>query len=409
MEIPVSSHSTPRPSSEPHDILDLRPESPADLPHIQRTTFRDQVPTDRRSVTSGSVAHTGNTVYTYTQFLQPSPTQREPGSRVLNPKTETLPRLYKIYPSNNIFFLKGRIITGTDPWMFFITILLLTIPGVIFAAFVCPYYWDNVSIAIPLSFIVLFVHTVALMLRTSFTDPGIIPRNMDDDILQEVSVPSLGVSSSVGSSHPPKFALVNGTELRLKFCETCRIYRPPRASHCRQCDNCIEHEDHHCIWLNNCIGKRNYRYFFLFLASAIALCLFIATTCVIHLNLVSEELQDQGVYSSFLDVLREIPMSMALAVYSIVFFWSIGSLFGFHCYLIAKNLTTHERLRNGAGANNPFDKGNCFSNCFESLCRNPPPPHLHWRSRDPSTLFQYQPSLAHSAAPMSMSASRSAA
>ncbi|KAJ9067138.1 hypothetical protein DSO57_1002624 [Entomophthora muscae] len=136
MEIPVSSHSTPRPSSEPHGILDLRPESPADLPHIQRTTFRDQVPTDRRSVTSGSVAHTGNTVYTYTQFLQPSPIQREPGSRVLNPKTETLPRLYKIYPSNNIFFLKGRIITGTDPWMFFITILLLTIPGVIFAAFV---------------------------------------------------------------------------------------------------------------------------------------------------------------------------------------------------------------------------------------------------------------------------------
>ncbi|KAJ9067137.1 hypothetical protein DSO57_1002623 [Entomophthora muscae] len=27
---------------------------------------------------------------------------------------------------------------------------------------------------------------------------------MDDDILQEVSVPSLGVSSSVGSSHPPE-------------------------------------------------------------------------------------------------------------------------------------------------------------------------------------------------------------
>lgn len=65
-----------------------------------------------------------------------------------------------------------------------------------------------------------------------------------------------------------------------KFCTTCQIVRPARAKHCAICDRCVAKFDHHCPWLNNCTGERNYRLFLAFLAYHTFVCAYGAVMLV---------------------------------------------------------------------------------------------------------------------------------
>ncbi|CAK0873481.1 unnamed protein product [Prorocentrum cordatum] len=60
-----------------------------------------------------------------------------------------------------------------------------------------------------------------------------------------------------------------------RWCWACQGPKPARAHHCRVCGRCVLKMDHHCPWVNNCVGAHNYRYFCLFLLYLAQGCLFV--------------------------------------------------------------------------------------------------------------------------------------
>ena len=49
-----------------------------------------------------------------------------------------------------------------------------------------------------------------------------------------------------------------------KQCYTCESLMPPYVHHCNACGRCIVYMDHHCPWVNNCVGFYTQKTFFLF-------------------------------------------------------------------------------------------------------------------------------------------------
>ncbi|XP_039190159.1 palmitoyltransferase ZDHHC18 isoform X5 [Crotalus tigris] len=226
-------------------------------------------------------------------------------------------RKWEVFPGRNRFYCGGRLMLARHSSVFLLTVGLIVVTSGLFFAFDCPFLAHNLTMAIPIIAGILFFFVISCLLQTSFRDPGILPR--------------------------------------------------ATPSEAADLEKWIERFDHHCPWVGNCVGKRNYRFFYAFILSLSFLTAFIFACVITHLAL-----RSQG--NDFLTVLKTAPASLLELVICFFSVWSIFGLSGFHTYLIASNLTTNEDLK-GAWSNkrgsefaNPYSHKSVLTNCCAVLC-----------------------------------------
>ncbi|KAM3614303.1 uncharacterized protein V6R79_012472 [Siganus canaliculatus] len=285
-------------------------------------------------------------------------------------------RKWEVFPGKNRFFCDGRIILARQSGVLPLTLGLIVVTCGLFFAFDCPFLVEHLTVFIPVIGGVLFVFVVIALLRTSFTDPGILPRATPDEAADVEKQIDTSGSSTYRPPPRTKEILINQQVVKLKYCFTCKTFRPPRTSHCSLCDNCVERFDHHCPWVGNCVGKRNYRFFYSFIISLSFLTSFIFGCVITHITLRSQSTK------GIVQAIQESPASVVELVICFFSIWSILGLSGFHTYLVASNLTTNEDIkgswsskRSAEESGNPYSYNSIVTNCCATLC-GPMPPSL---------------------------------
>uniref|UniRef100_A0A1D1ZLL2 S-acyltransferase n=1 Tax=Anthurium amnicola TaxID=1678845 RepID=A0A1D1ZLL2_9ARAE len=156
-------------------------------------------------------------------------------------------------------------------------LLVLGVVGVSYYAVVVTNYGPAVytggfeEAAVAVSILIPF-HCLLVMLLWSYfsvvlTDPGSVPPNWRPVVDEEKADGVPLTSSEFGSPilSPQSMSLDDPENLGIRYCRKCNQFKPPRCHHCSVCGRCVLKMDHHCVWVVNCVGALNYKFFLLFL------------------------------------------------------------------------------------------------------------------------------------------------
>lgn len=147
-------------------------------------------------------------------------------------------------------------------------------------------------------------------------------------------------------------------------CHLCNIRTSsPRTKHCSVCNKCVERFDHHCKWLNHCVGGRNYAAFVVCVVSAVAASLVVVAVSVAELVFYHIDPGWLSLWDNYNSTSsEETPGLVSFTVFTVkdtIFLAVVGSL-GilaaitaglllhlclFHVYISFLGITTYEYIR----------------------------------------------------------------
>ncbi|XP_002743405.1 palmitoyltransferase ZDHHC12 isoform X1 [Callithrix jacchus] len=197
--------------------------------------------------------------------------------------------------------------------------------------------WEEQGeLLLPLTFLLLVLGSLLLYLAVSLMDPGYV--NVQPQPQEEIKEEQTAMVSPA---------------IPLRRCRYCLVLQPLRARHCRECRRCVRRYDHHCPWMENCVGERNHPLFVVYLVLQLLVLLwglYLAWSGLRFFQPWGLWLRSSGLlFATFL----------LLSLFSLV----ASLLLASHLYLVASNTTTWEFMSSHRitylrqRPDNPFDQG----------------------------------------------------
>jgi len=133
------------------------------------------------------------------------------------------------------------------------------------------------------------------------------------------------------------------------FCTYDHSFVHESSKHCRECDRCTEEFDHHCKWVNNDVGKKNYKSFVMLIVSVLVhLIVFLFFGALVTAHYAKDryfEDQDILLYNSNRGhIIGGLAIMWIFMILSLAFVILDANLVFFHFFLIKKGLTTYQYI-----------------------------------------------------------------
>ena len=241
---------------------------------------------------------------------------------------------------NNKLWCSNSFLTGIKFYNMIFSFIIYSIPYILMLSILIKTH-DNKSPIFPIIISsLLYIVSIFAMFRGGCTEPGILTRQNHHYYYS--------------TNKPIVKWVVNGHIITYNYCYTCSLFRPPRTSHCALCDNCVLRFDHHCQWLGTCIGRRNYKFFYLLISIINLSALFQISYCVYLIVFQCKNSDAKDEYNKL--IIIGMSFLIFYDVLFVVFF--LGKLWIIHTYLIFNNSTFYEYIKKKwkIFGINPFNK-----------------------------------------------------